>query len=184
MDFPSSHMYHWGEPLQLNNPSVGQLFQRNFLAWNRCSVELGPTKAVPALWVQLPSPVWLVQADPSWNLGPCITQQQLLLVSSTSSHCLPWRLCSHWQTLLHRVKHGVSGGLLGQGRARTAVALSLDSGSRSWWYVMRQRSGERTQEWFGMKSISFSELDRILTPVTEYQQMACISSEMYANWSF
>lgn len=50
--------------------------------------------------------------------------------------------------------------------------------------MMRQRSGERTQEWFGMKSISFSELDRILTPVTEYQQMACISSEMYANWSF
>ena len=36
--------------------------------------------------------------------------------------------------------------------------------------MMKQRAGERTQEWFGTKSISLCELDGSLTPVTEYQQ--------------
>lgn len=87
-------MYQWGEPLQQTTLELGNFSKKLFLAWNRCAAEPGPIKAVTTLRVQLPSPVWLVQADPSWNLGPCITQQQLLLVSSTSSHachgdCVP-----------------------------------------------------------------------------------------------
>lgn len=89
-----------------------------------------------------------------------------------------------WQTLLHKVRHGLSAGLLQQGGAGIVIALSLGSGTGSCWYMVRQRSGEQTQEWFGMKSISFCELGGILTPVTEYQKMAFVSSAIYANWSF
>lgn len=95
MDFPSSTCTTEVNCCNKQSWCWAAFPEKFFLSWNRYAVELCPIKAVTALWVQLPSPAWLVQADPSWNLGPCITQQQLLLVCSTSSHCLPWRLSSH-----------------------------------------------------------------------------------------
>lgn len=71
--------------------------------------------------------------------------------------------------MLHRVKCGLSRGLLVEARAGTAAFLFVDSGSRNW-HMMRQGAGEPRKEWFGTKSISFSKLEGTVTPVIEHQQ--------------
>lgn len=129
-----------------NNPRVGQLLQKALSVLKQmCS------------WTQSNQSSHNLTGSAAFSCLTCTSRSQLEFGSLHNTAaavaglqhlipCLPWRLCSHWQTLLHKVKHGLSGGFLEQGRAGIAVASSLDSGSGSCWYTMRQRPGEQTQE--------------------------------------
>lgn len=100
---------------------------------------------------QLPTLAWLVQAD-AWHLIPLCVRGTVFLPEEP-----------HWgQTWpLHWVAVRGKRGLL----LPRLWILRVGAGE-----MMRQRAGERAQEWVGMRAISFCEMAETLIPVTDYHQ--------------
>lgn len=177
-------MYHWGELLQQTVLVLGN-FSR---------------EALPGL-KQMCSWTWSNQGSHSpvgsaaFSCLTCTSRSQLEFGSLHNTaaaaaglqHLIPVLAMEAVFPLANLAVQGQAWSLcwaVGTGKSKDCYCLV--SGLWNWELLVRGETKvwRENIRWFGMKSISFCELDGILTPVTEYQQMAFISSAIYANWSF